>query len=211
MGLVFQSWSASRQPNPDGSDNESLATADVVPHWPFGLLPAESAKLPRVPSSSFKCWRLQAQLVQLHVDNKLSELTGVDVLERKHHDSSSLRNDTSLTSFGSMHEFRIASLDRRYKSKNIGLTAKLDQIADLLKKLSAVQCKLSLNAKPGAVTQEVTLLTDEQEELLTAHEALKLKRDSLTEQVEELTESVAVRSGHVARVKVLAGGGVQAG
>ncbi|KAL1403622.1 hypothetical protein pipiens_005619 [Culex pipiens pipiens] len=108
MGLVFQSWSASRQPNPDGSDNESLAAADVVPHWPFGLLPAESAKLPRVPSSSFKCWRLQAQLVQLHVDNKLSELTGVDVLERKHHDSSSLRNDTSLTSFGSMHEYRVS-------------------------------------------------------------------------------------------------------
>ncbi|KAL1395149.1 hypothetical protein pipiens_011452 [Culex pipiens pipiens] len=107
---------------------------------------------------------------------------------------------------------KIASLDRRYKSKNIGLTAKLDQIADLLKKLSAVQCKLSaaprsprvarpragkvrltsLNAQLGAVTQEVTLMTDEQEELLTAHEALKLKRDSLTEQVEELTESVAL-------------------
>ncbi|KAL9695247.1 hypothetical protein quinque_014532 [Culex quinquefasciatus] len=54
----------------------------------------------------------------------------------------------------------------------------------------------SLNAQLGVVAQEVTLLTDEQEELLTAHEAPPLlsppKRDSLTEQVEELTESVAV-------------------
>ncbi|KAL9707346.1 hypothetical protein quinque_010864 [Culex quinquefasciatus] len=54
-------------------------------------------------------------------------------------------------------------------------------------------CQLTnLNAQLGAVAQEVTRLTDDQEELLTAHEAIKSKRDSLAEQVEELTESMAV-------------------
>ncbi|XP_052567521.1 uncharacterized protein LOC128093790 [Culex pipiens pallens] len=60
-------------------------------------------------------------------------------------------------------------------------------------KCEELTCQLTnLNAKLGAVVQEVTRLTDKQEKLLTAHEAIKSKRESLTEQIEELTESMAV-------------------
>ncbi|KAL1404203.1 hypothetical protein pipiens_005442, partial [Culex pipiens pipiens] len=105
---------------------------------------------------------------------------------------------------------RLLSIMRR-TIRNDNLEQKIQELAEALKAtrqsspslqelLDREQAKCeeltyqltNLNAKLGAVAQEVTRLTDDQEKLLTAHEAIKSKRDSLTEQIEELTVSMAV-------------------
>ncbi|KAL9708242.1 hypothetical protein quinque_011760 [Culex quinquefasciatus] len=82
---------------------------------------------------------------------------------------------------------KIASLDRRFKSKNVGLTEKLDQIADLLKKLSAEQYKLRL---------EKSSLEDTVEELRRELEAAKQRTESL--EVSESMLNEVLRSEKIA-------------
>ncbi|XP_039448156.1 golgin subfamily A member 6-like protein 7 [Culex pipiens pallens] len=82
---------------------------------------------------------------------------------------------------------KIISLDRRFKSKNVGLTDKLDQIADLLKKLSAVQYKLRL---------EKSSLEDTVEELRRELEAAKRRTESL--EVSESMLNEVMRSEKIA-------------
>ncbi|XP_052565405.1 uncharacterized protein LOC128093271 [Culex pipiens pallens] len=82
---------------------------------------------------------------------------------------------------------KIASLDRRFKSKNVGLTDKLDQIADLLKKLSAEQYKLRL---------EKSSLEDTVEELRRELEAAKQRTESL--EVSESMLNEVMRSEKIA-------------